>query len=919
MNRIVFPAAFAMGLVTVAWVGIGLVGSSLVGLAMTAAIAAVYVLGALELRRYRSATAGLAAALGPVAQPVEDLAGWLKAVPVALQNAVRSRIEGERVGLPGPALTPYLIGLLVMLGMLGTFLGMVVTFKGAVFALEGSADLVAVRSALAAPIKGLGLAFGTSVAGVATSAMLGLMSAMSRRERAEVVRVLDGRASTVFRPFSLGHQRQEAYRALQAQAHALPAVADRLQAMMDGLERRSQQLNDQLLGQQAQFHREVTTAYTGLAASVGTSLQDSLAAGARAAGESIAPVVQAAMSDIADTSKQLHQQVFDTARAQLEGLSNSFGETARAVTDGWTGALQIHARTSDGQADRLDRALAAFTQQFDSRSHALVAQVGELASHAQAEQARAEQQRLQGFTGALDAMASSLHTEWRQLGADALAEQAAARAALEHTVQAITAQANEQAARTQTALAGLTAQSEALLQARTESEARWTGQQAERMAAMAELWRTELAELKAAESTRGDAAVARLGELQGAMAEHLATLGTALEQPMTRVLQAASEAPRAAAEVLAQLRSQSDALLQARADTEARWNAQQAERMAEFAELWRTELAELKTAESTRGDAAVARLGELQGAMAEHLATLGTALEQPMTRVLQAASEAPRAAAEVLAQLRSQSDALLQARADTEARWNVQQAERMAEFSELWRTELTELKTAESARGDAAVARLGELQAALGHHLATLGTSLEAPMTRLMETASEAPRAAAEVIANLREEMSRITERDNLALEERSEVMAKIGTLLSTLEQASGEHRAAIDGLVASATEVLAQAGSRFAETLGAEAGKAADVALQVSGSAVELASLGEAFHHGVQLFSTSNEKLVENLQRIEAAIGQSAARSDEQLAYYVAQARELIDLSMSSQQDIVEDLRRLRHRETATADGTPA
>jgi hypothetical protein len=35
-------------------------------------------------------------------------------------------------------------------------------------------------------------------------------------------------------------------------------------------------------------------------------------------------------------------------------------------------------------------------------------------------------------------------------------------------------------------------------------------------------------------------------------------------------------------------------------------------------------------------------------------------------------------------------------------------------------------------------------------------------------------------------------------------------------------------------------------------------------------------------------------------------SRSDEQLAYYVAQAREVIDLSISSQQGIVEDLRRL-------------
>jgi hypothetical protein len=35
-------------------------------------------------------------------------------------------------------------------------------------------------------------------------------------------------------------------------------------------------------------------------------------------------------------------------------------------------------------------------------------------------------------------------------------------------------------------------------------------------------------------------------------------------------------------------------------------------------------------------------------------------------------------------------------------------------------------------------------------------------------------------------------------------------------------------------------------------------------------------------------------------------ARSDEQLAYYVAQAREIIDLSIMSQKEVVGDLRQL-------------
>ena len=90
----------------------------------------------------------LSGALADVTEPLADLNPWLQKLHPSLQTSVRLRIEGERVALPGPALTPYLVGLLVMLGMLGTFLGMVVTFKGAVFALEGSSDLQAIRAAL---------------------------------------------------------------------------------------------------------------------------------------------------------------------------------------------------------------------------------------------------------------------------------------------------------------------------------------------------------------------------------------------------------------------------------------------------------------------------------------------------------------------------------------------------------------------------------------------------------------------------------------------------------------------------------------------------------------------------------------------------------------------------------------------------
>jgi hypothetical protein len=778
MNRYGWVAAFVVGLVAVLWIGAGFVGTSGIALAMTVAIGAVYLLGAWELRRFRAATAALVGALERIPQPLTQLDDWLARLPPALQNPVRSRIEGARVGLPGLALTPYLVGLLVMLGMLGTFLGMVVTFQGAVFAVDGSTDLQAIRSALAAPIKGLALAFGTSVAGVATSAMLGLMSALSRRERLAVGRALDARIATELRPFSLVHQRQEGFRALQAQAHALPEVASQLQALMAQIERRSEQLDEQLLARQAQFHREAAAAYTGLAQSVERSLTEALGASARIAGERVQPVVESAMAAIAQESTRLHERVEQAVQRQLDGLGERFAGTAAQVADTWQAALQQHARTSERQVSGLDQALVAFTQRFDERSQALLASVQQGATAAQAAQALADQQRQDAWAQSLARLAATLTAEWQQAGAQSLARQQAVCAALDQAAGDIAERTREHAGRTLGEVSQLLARSDELVRARTEAEARWTQDHAARMDELTALWRRELGALREQEAQRGDAAVERLVQLQTTLAEHMATL---------------------------------------------------------------------RRDESERGSAAVARLGGLQVALAEHLVAL---------------------------------------------------------------------RQEERERGSAAVARLGELQAALADQLATLGEALEAPMTRLMATAADAPRAATEVIAQLREQMSTLAERDNRAMQERNALVGELDALLRTVQQATGEQRAAIESLVASASGVLEQAGRQFSEALGAQAAPVQDVAAHVSASALELASLGEAFGHGVQLFSATSEQLVSSLQRMEGAIQQSMARSDEQLGYYVAQAREVIDLSIGSQQGIVEDLRRLHSQQAALAAG---
>jgi hypothetical protein len=140
-------------------------------------------------------------------------------------------------------------------------------------------------------------------------------------------------------------------------------------------------------------------------------------------------------------------------------------------------------------------------------------------------------------------------------------------------------------------------------------------------------------------------------------------------------------------------------------------------------------------------------------------------------------------------------------------------------------------------------------------------------------------------------------------------LLETLGTLLETVNGTSTQQRAAIDALIAASADALERVGTRFTEKVDAETERMAAAAAQVTGSAVEVASLGEAFGFAVQLFTQANDKLTSHLQRIEGALSKSIARSDEQLAYYVAQAREVIDLSLMSQKQIVEDLHQLANR----------
>src|SRR5690606_34614414 len=151
-----------------------------------------------------------------------------------------------------------------------------------------------------------------------------------------------------------------------------------------------------------------------------------------------------------------------------------------------------------------------------------------------------------------------------------------------------------------------------------------------------------------------------------------------------------------------------------------------------------------------------------------------------------------------------------------------------------------------------------------------------------------------EVIRQLREEMARGSERDNEMLEERRRIMAELETLLAAQRETAAAQREAVESLIRDSGDILKTVSDAFSQQVDEQSRKLDEVTSDVTGGAHEVASLSEAFSVAVQLFSDANDKLVDHLQRVETALEQATARSDEQLAYYVEQAREVIDLSMT-------------------------
>ncbi len=790
-----YVVVFLAGLVAACWIGAGYVGSNPVGLAMALLIAAAYCAGALELHRYRQATAGLVLAVNDAAAPPATLGDWLERVPAGLRNAVRLRVEGERVALPAPVLTPYLVGLLVLLGMLGTLLGMMATLRGTGLALGSATDLQAIRGSLGAPVEGLAVAFGTSIAGVATSAMLGLLSALCRRERLLVVQQLDSRIATTLHVHSQAWQRTEAFRLLQAQAGLMPALVDRLDAMSAAIEQQSGAAGERLSTSQATFHARAEAAHERLAGAVQQALQDSVAQSARAVGDALQPIMEATMAGIARQTADLQSTVGDAVRAQLDGLSSGFEASRVATAATWSAALSTQQQAHATLSAELRSTLATLSDQHDQRAVQL-----------------------------LDTLAARLDTS------------------VDAWTQAQDAQQQRHAALS----ADLRATLDGFSQAQGEHGTALLDAVGARLDATAGQWQH-------AQALQAQTHAALIAQLDGALA---------------RFSDAHTQHATALVDTLA-----------GRMDASA----------SDSAQAWRDAL-------------------HGQQAVNAELA------ERNQQALVAATTHFDTHARALVNGLQSSHDGL-------QDRLEARDTQRLATWSDAF-TQLSERLGQQWADNGAQVAAsqqaVCETLSRTAHDIGTQAQAHAAEtiseISRLVTLASEAPKAAADVVAELRQKLSDSMVRDTAMLEERSRLLATLETLLDAVNHASTEQRTAVDALVGTSADLLERVGSRFTDHIAAETGKLETVAAQVTGSAVEVASLAEAFGTAMQSFGSASTGLGEQLQQVAGALDASMNRSDEQLAYYVAQAREVVDLSVLSQQQIIEELQQLAGRRRSSA-----
>ena len=221
--------------------------------------------------------------------------------------------------------------------------------------------------------------------------------------------------------------------------------------------------------------------------------------------------------------------------------------------------------------------------------------------------------------------------------------------------------------------------------------------------------------------------------------------------------------------------------------------------------------------------------------------------------------------------------------------------------------ELADLSESQQSHQQTMTREMGDLDQLLTHHLESLGHALSEPLAQVMDSVAEAPRAARDVIEELREERAELLTRDNELLAQREALLSRLNQASTALESSMTDHHILVENLVEKANSELEQASNRNFDKLEQSRAKLEESAAMVATGGVEMAAVATMFSTAVEAYTETSDKLLGGLERIEEALSDSGERSNQQLSLYVDQAREIIDQSLLSQKEIFEALRSMQ------------
>jgi hypothetical protein len=462
-----------------------------------------------------------------------------------LRGLLRARVEMQPTPSAGESITPYLVGLMVMLGLLGTLLGLFETLSGAGRALTESGNVEALRNGLSGPMRGLTRSFGCSAAGVSASAMLGLAAVLVRRLEMRVLGAVHAYSAGPLRELSPVRRQLDALDRLSNQGEALPRAADalalaaeRLSGLAERWEAAHQSATEaqqkSLLEAFERLRGELTRAAVDAGKALGSSVTPLVERMVAQTGEAAAQSMNATLSALerdlgmrreADAALRaaLREEV-TSARTWLEQDAQEKAKANGARLEAMERTLTRHA---EEQAARLtaDREQAhAHIAALENAARVLTTQLSE-----DAEARRAESSRLLGDLAArMDQAASDRAQESR--------EQLEAVSALGRTIVEQSSEREEMLVQRWQELTQALAQ--ALSEARADDRTRLAEQRAElerHNGALAERWAALALEVQSmAEASRGEeeARLARLDKLADSVGSDLSRLTGAMSEQL---------------------------------------------------------------------------------------------------------------------------------------------------------------------------------------------------------------------------------------------------------------------------------------------------------------------------------------------------------------------------------------------------